>query len=51
MRWLRRVWTWARHLVWRWRRRPLDEHGDPWVEQRTRPGLWVSIADALRKGG
>jgi hypothetical protein len=37
--------------AWRRRRQSPGDFADPWVEQRSRPGLWVAIADAARKGG
>ena len=57
---MRRLWGWLKALLLRfawWRRKALPsvaesaEIGDPWAEQRARPGLWVALADAARKGG
>lgn len=43
-------WAWVARVILR--RRPAPSTlGDPWAEQRIQPGLWVAMADAMRKGG
>ena len=53
--WHRLRWTryWIQEGFRRLRRRryATPQLGDPWEEQRSRPGLWVAIADAARKAG